>query len=249
MRRTCHRCSWRGVIHSLPRLQRITVRLEPHSRHSKACVPEEGMWLDPFTVRNLEILHPNHPDGTSALWKSSTAHAHQWVGRALRQGFGRTADRPNRTIHMAPCRQWIGSTEELSLEARASAQILKSVGDLGAPDLQGELWAHSIPANWDTCRRGLHCGARNRRLATAGEDALVAIFGASLHPCGALLGSTCNENLWKTPRRAIGKGEVIAEGRRCRRWTRSDAIWPSTAKKRLTPFSDREAEATGHQLG
>ena len=29
--------------------------------------PDEGMWLDRFTVRNLEILHPNHPDGTTLV--------------------------------------------------------------------------------------------------------------------------------------------------------------------------------------
>ena len=73
-----------GVILHSPR-RNASPSTRAHSRDSKVA-PEEGMWLDPFTVRNLEILHPNHPDGTSlvdVLDRTCTPMG----GRALRRAL------------------------------------------------------------------------------------------------------------------------------------------------------------------
>ena len=166
--------------------------------------PEEGMWLDPFTVRNLEILHPNHPDGRSlvdVLDRTCTPMG----GRALRRALvAPLTSKPDIEMrHVAVDRL----TEELSLRHDVR-QILKSVGDLER--LTSKASSGRInPRELGHIRRGLVAVQEIADL-TAGEDALLP-FLERLSPCGALLDRLQRE-LVEDPATSIGKGEVIAEG-------------------------------------
>ena len=197
--------------------------------------PEEGMWLDPFTVRNLEILHPNHPDGTSlvdVLDRTCTPMG----GRALRRALvAPLTSKPDIEMrHVAVDRL----TEELSLRHDVR-QILKSVGDLER--LTSKASSGRInPRELGHIRRGLIAVQEIADL-TAGEDALLP-FLERLSPCSALLDRLQRE-LVEDPATSIGKGEVIAEG--------VDAPLDEVrnlafhSQEALDAIRDREAEATG----
>ena len=113
--------------------------------------PDEGMWLDRFTVRNLEILHPNHPDGTTlvdVLDRTCTPMG----GRALRRALVAplTKLKAIEARHDAVGRL----SEEVSLR-HDLRQILNRVGDLER--LTSKASSGRInPREVGHIRRGLH---------------------------------------------------------------------------------------------
>ena len=197
--------------------------------------PDEGMWLDRFTVRNLEILHPNHPDGTTLvdiLDRTCTPMG----GRALRRSLVAplTDLKAIEARHEAVARL----AEEVSLRHDLRG-ILDSVGDLER--LTSKASSGRInPREMGHVRRGLHAVQRVAD-ATAGEDALLPYL-EQLSPCSSLL-ARLDQELVDEPAAAIGKGEVIAEGV-------SDKLdevrrLAFHSQEALDAIRDREAEATG----
>ena len=197
--------------------------------------PDEGMWLDRFTVRNLEILHPNHPDGTTlvdVLDRTCTPMG----GRALRRSLVAplTDLKAIEARHEAVARL----AEEVSLRHDLRG-ILDSVGDLER--LTSKASSGRInPREMGHVRRGLHAVQRVAD-ATAGEDALLPYL-EQLSPCSSLL-ARLDKELVDEPAAAIGKGEVIAEGV-------SDKLdevrrLAFHSQEALDAIRDREAEATG----
>lgn len=197
--------------------------------------PDEGMWLDRFTVRNLEILHPNHPDGTTlvdVLDRTCTPMG----GRALRRSL------------VAPL------TDLQAIEARLEAVdllceevalrhdlrvILKSVGDLER--LTSKASSGRInPREMGHIRRGLHA-VQAVADATAGEEALLPYL-EKLSPCSSLL-ARLDRELVEEPATSIGKGEVIAAGVDAKLDEVRRLAFHS--QEALDAIRDREAEATG----
>ena len=196
---------------------------------------DEGMWLDRFTVRNLEILHPNHPDGTTlvdVLDRTCTPMG----GRALRRAL------------VAPL------TELKAIEARHDAvgrlsdevslrhdlrQILNRVGDLER--LTSKASSGRInPREVGHIRRGLQA-VQHVADATAGEASLLPYL-EQLSPCSDLLAKLDRE-LVEEPAAAIGKGEVIASGVSAQLDEVRRLAFHS--QEALDAIRDREAEATG----
>lgn len=196
---------------------------------------DEGMWLDRFTVRNLEILHPNHPDGTTlvdVLDRTCTPMG----GRALRRAL------------VAPL------TELKAIEARHDAvgrlsdevslrhdlrQILNRVGDLER--LTSKASSGRInPREVGHIRRGLQA-VQHVADATAGEASLLPYL-EQLSPCSDLL-ARLDRELVEEPAAAIGKGEVIASGVSAQLDEVRRLAFHS--QEALDAIRDREAEATG----
>ena len=196
---------------------------------------DEGMWLDRFTVRNLEILHPNHPDGTTlvdVLDHTCTPMG----GRALRRAL------------VAPL------TELKAIEARHDAvgrlsdevslrhdlrQILNRVGDLER--LTSKASSGRInPREVGHIRRGLQA-VQHVADATAGEASLLPYL-EQLSPCSDLL-ARLDRELVEEPAAAIGKGEVIASGVSAQLDEVRRLAFHS--QEALDAIRDREAEATG----
>ncbi len=197
--------------------------------------PDEGMWLDRFTVRNLEILHPNHPDGTTlvdVLDHTCTPMG----GRALRRAL------------VAPL------TELKAIEARHDAvgrlsdevslrhdlrQILNRVGDLER--LTSKASSGRInPREVGHIRRGLQA-VQHVADATAGEASLLPYL-EQLSPCSDLL-ARLDRELVEEPAAAIGKGEVIASGVSAQLDEVRRLAFHS--QEALDAIRDREAKATG----
>lgn len=196
---------------------------------------DEGMWLDRFTVRNLEILHPNHPDGTTlvdVLDRTCTPMG----GRALRRAL------------VAPL------TELKAIEARHDAvgrlsdevslrhdlrQILNRVGDLER--LTSKASSGRInPREVGHIRRGLQA-VQHVADATAGEASLLPYL-EQLSPCSDLL-ARLDRELVEEPAAAIGKGEVIASGVSAQLDEVRRLAFHS--QEALDAIRDREAKATG----
>ena len=197
--------------------------------------PGEDMWMDRFTIRNLEILQPNHPDGTSlvdVLDKTCTPMG----GRALRRSLvAPLTSLPDiRTRHDAVARL----SEEVSLlhELRST---LKQVGDLER--LTSKASSGRInPREMGHVRRGLHA-VQQVADAVAGEEALL-IYLEKLDPCTSLL-DRLDRELVEDPAVAVGKGEVIAQGVSEELDNVRQLAFHS--QEALDAIRDREAESTG----
>ena len=197
--------------------------------------PADGMWLDRFTVRNLEILHPNHEDGTSlveVLDRTCTPMG----GRALRRALvapltdlDTLAQRHEAVDRLA---------EEVALRHELRT-ILGRVGDLER--LTSKASSGRInPRELGHVRRGLHA-VQAVADATAGEASLLPYL-ESLSPCSVLL-ARLDQELVDEPAVAIGKGEVIAAGVNAELDDVRRLAFNS--QEALDAIRDREAESTG----
>ena len=197
--------------------------------------PNDGMWLDRFTVRNLEILHPNHEDGTSlvdVLDRTCTPMGGRALRRALVAPLTDLATLGQR--HEAVDRL----TEEVALRHELRT-ILGRVGDLER--LTSKASSGRInPRELGHVRRGLHA-VQAVADATAGEASLLPYL-ESLSPCSALL-ARLDQELVDEPAVAIGKGEVIAAGVNAELDDVRRLAFNS--QEALDAIRDREAEATG----
>ena len=197
--------------------------------------PNDGMWLDRFTVRNLEVLHPNHEDGTSlvdVLDRTCTPMGGRALRRALVAPLTNLATLGQR--HEAVDRL----AEEVALRHELRT-ILGRVGDLER--LTSKASSGRInPRELGHVRRGLHA-VQAVADATAGEASLLPYL-ESLSPCSALL-ARLDQELVDEPAVAIGKGEVIAAGVNAELDDVRRLAFNS--QEALDAIRDREAEATG----
>jgi DNA mismatch repair protein MutS len=193
------------------------------------------MWLDRFTVRNLEILHPNHPDGTSlvdVLDRTCTPMG----GRALRRSL--VAPLTDLAAMEARHDAVDRLAEEVSLRHELR-EILNSVGDLER--LTSKASSGRInPREMGHVRQGLHA-VQAVADTTAGETALLPYL-ERLHPCTTLL-ERLDRELVADPATAIGKGEVIASGVDAKLDEVRRLAFHS--QEALDAIRDREAETTG----
>jgi len=197
--------------------------------------PTDGMWLDRFTVRNLEILHPNHEDGTSlveVLDRSCTPMG----GRALRRALVAPLTDLDTLGQRHEAVDRLAEEVALRHELRT---ILGRVGDLER--LTSKASSGRInPRELGHVRQGLHA-VQAVADATAGEASLLPYL-ESLSPCSALL-ARLDQELVDEPAVAIGKGEVIAAGVNAELDDVRRLAFNS--QEALDAIRDREAEATG----
>lgn len=164
----------------------------------------DGMWLDRFTVRNLEIIHPSHPDGVS---------------------LSHCIDRTSTPMGARMLRRWLVMplTDVEAIEARHNAvsslsegeelhgqlkSILGGVGDLERLASKASS-ARINPRELVQLRRGLEAVISVAE-AVAGEEALIPML-ERLSPCDKLLERLQSELEDEAPNQ-VGKGAVIKAG-------------------------------------
>ena len=175
-----------------------------HLQGVKRLREADGMWLDRFTVRNLEIIYPSHPDGVA---------------------LADCLDRTNTPMGARTLRNWLVMplTEKSEIEARHEAvstlledsalrfklvDIFKSVGDLER--LASKASSGRInPREMVQLRKGLESVIQVAD-ETAGEEALIPTL-ERLSPCNDLLSRLVNELEEEAPTQ-VGKGAVIKKG-------------------------------------
>ncbi|PCJ80792.1 MAG: DNA mismatch repair protein MutS [Bacteroidetes bacterium] len=164
----------------------------------------DGMWLDRFTVRNLEILQASHADGVSlshCIDRTSTPMGARMLRRWLVM--------PLTNIEAIEARHnAVGSLlEDEDLLARLKS-ILQGVGDLERLSSKASS-ARINPRELVQLRRGLEAVITVAETA-AGEEAFIPTL-ERLSPCDKLLFRLQNELEDEAPNQ-VGKGAVIKAG-------------------------------------
>ena len=175
-----------------------------HLQGVKRLRETDGMWLDRFTVRNLEIIYPSHPDGV-ALADCLDFTNTPMGARTLRKWLVMPlTDRENiEARHEAVAT--LLENSELRLNLR---EILKSVGDIERLASKASS-ARINPRELVGLRKGIESVIEVAREA-AGEVALIPTL-ERLSPCDKLLNRLQNELEEEAPTQ-VGKGAVIKKG-------------------------------------
>ena len=175
-----------------------------HLQGIKRLRETDGMWLDRFTVRNLEIIYPSHRDGV-ALADCLDFTNTPMGARTLRKWLVMPlTDRENiEARHEAVAT--LLENSELRLKLR---EILKSVGDLERLASKASS-ARINPRELVGLRKGIESVIEVADEA-AGEVALIPTL-ERLSPCYKLLSRLQNELEEEAPTQ-VGKGAVIKKG-------------------------------------
>ena len=183
-----------------------------HAKHEKPqhvrtirTLREDGvLWMDRFTIRNLELIQSNHADGTS---------------------LAQTIDRTGSPMGARVLRRWLimPLTEVAAIERRLDAVELLNRSEEMRSDFQslfrttGDLerlaskasTGRINPRELSQLRTGLQCVIKIAELA-AGEEALIPYL-ERLSPCDSLL-ERLQKELVEEPPMNPAKGQVIADG-------------------------------------
>lgn len=197
---------------------------------------EDGiLWMDRFTIRNLELVQPNHPDGKS-LAQTIDRTGSPMGARMLRRWLIMPltdVGRINERLDAVDC---LNEQEEL----RSGFQgVFRSTGDLER--LASKASTGRInPRELGQLRKGLECVQAIATLA-AGEDALLPYL-ERLAPCDGLL-QRLRDELVEEPPINPSKGQVIQSGVHAE----LDELraLKSNAQAALDKICEREMERTG----
>ena len=197
---------------------------------------EDGiLWMDRFTIRNLELVQPNHPDGKS-LAQTIDRTGSPMGARMLRRWLIMPltdVGRINERLDAVDC---LNEQEEL----RSGFQgVFRSTGDLER--LASKASTGRInPRELGQLRKGLECVQAIASLA-AGEDALLPYL-ERLAPCDGLL-QRLRDELVEEPPINPSKGQVIQSGVHAE----LDELraLKSNAQAALDKICEREMERTG----
>jgi len=168
--------------------------------------PEHYVWLDRFTIRNLELLQSNHDGGTSLLQvlddtisPMGSRLLRKWVALPLlsRQ---RIEARLDMVAYLVENSSW----------ASEAGALLRQIGDIER--LLSRVPAGKInPRELKQLKRALDAIAPLKQLLlTSGNEGLVR-KGDALNPCGSLK-DKLDKELVEDPPVQVSKGGVIAPG-------------------------------------
>ena len=175
-----------------------------HLQGVKRLRETDGMWLDRFTVRNLEITYPSHPDGV-ALADCLDFTNTPMGARTLRKWLVMPlTDRKNIEARHEAVATLLENTK-LRLKLR---EILKSVGDLERLASKASS-ARINPRELVGLRKGIESVIEVADEA-AGEAPLIPTL-ERLSPCDKLLSRLQNELEEEAPTQ-VGRGAVIKKG-------------------------------------
>ena len=175
-----------------------------HIRQLRRLTAEGHLWLDRFTVRNLELIQPMQPDG-KALLSVLDATASPMGGRMLR----RWMSMPLTDIGGIEQRQAAVQAFVEQPEIRETVRnLLSGVGDLERLASKASS-LRILPRELAQIRKGLHA-LHAIAAATEGEPAWIP-FLEGLVPCDALLAQLDRE-LADEPALTVARGPVIRAG-------------------------------------
>ena len=197
---------------------------------------EDGiLWMDRFTIRNLELVQPNHPDGKS-LAQTIDRTGSPMGARMLRRWLVMPLTDVGRIYERLDAVERLNEQEEL----RSGFQgVFLSTGDLER--LASKASTGRInPRELGQLRKGLECVQAIASLA-AGEDALLPYL-ERLAPCDGLL-QRLRDELVEEPPINPSKGQVIQSGVHAE----LDELraLKSNAQAALDKICEREMERTG----
>ena len=220
-----------AVLHYLAQAKQVDLG---HLSTVRRLLPDEYVWLDRFTVRNLELVEPSSPGGT-ALVDVLDATLTAMGARLLRRWLLLPLTDAAAIARRHDVVEQLGGAPDL---LDAVERDLKSVGDLER--LVGKVATRRVnPREVRTLLRALERVPELRRVDAAGGPLAEHLSG--LDPCSELA-DYIRRGISEDAPSLISKGGIIADGLddQLDAW-RSDV---SNAQTLLNDLRNREAEAT-----
>lgn len=194
------------------------------------------VWMDRFTIRNLELFQSNSPDGKSLLDvinKTSSPMGSRVLQRWLAMPLLKKEDIELRQDAVGCLYQNV----ELSGEAQ---EILSEIHDLER--LTAKLSTRKVlPKEMLQLRKGISLGNKLRELCEAEEGALKDLT-SQINPCLDLI-ALISDTLQNEPANQVGKGEIIRSNVSEELDELRDLL--KNGKSKLIEIQQREAEQTG----
>ena len=198
---------------------------------------DRHVWMDGFTVRNLELLAPMHPDGQSLFDILNTCDTpmgsrllRRWIALPLKDA--------------APVNERLNLVEffiQHSEQAARMSEHLRHIGDLERIVAKAAV-QRIAPRELLSLKRALEAIKPIKQDCSASENAMMQRIGEQLQPCETILQRIQTEIVDEPPA-ALHKGDVIASG--------VDANLDelrgikTNGKEYLLAIQQREAERTG----
>lgn len=198
---------------------------------------ERYVWLDRFTIRNLELVHSQHENATTLIDILDQTHT-PMGGRMMK----RWMVLPLKDLH--PIQQRLDAVKELKENSEATQNIierLKVVGDLERLISKTAVGKINPKEAMQLLRTLRQIEPIRKELEFASSDLLKTI-AKQLNGCEELMDRTA-KTLFEDPAIQIGKGKVIADGFH----TELDELRAIaySGKDYLEAMQNRESEATG----
>ncbi len=196
---------------------------------------EEFVWMDRFTIRNLEIFNSNSPDGVSLL--DVIDHTQSPMGSRL---LKRWLAMPLKKVKPIAERQDV--VEAFIKNAPLSDEVSQHLNDIHDLErLVSKLSTRKInPKELVQLKRSLESANAIKKLCT--HEKSLALIGDQIHECAKLIPLIGN-SLKEEPSVQLSKGGVIAEGISEELDDLRTVL--TSGKDYLIGIQQREAKATG----
>ncbi|MCB0685874.1 MAG: DNA mismatch repair protein MutS [Saprospiraceae bacterium] len=178
----------------------------PHIRMIQRIIPDDYVWMDKFTIRNLELLSSNHPSGVSMI--DVIDHTVSPMGSRLLKKWLLLPLKSKQAID-----ERLNGVEKLHLEEQIATTLtglIKKTGDLERLISKISL-AKANPRDLLQLSKALHIIPEVQEILSNLDDKLLRRIGEGMHPCTELKNSI-EIKLVENPPVNIQKGEVILDG-------------------------------------
>ncbi len=223
-----------AALHYLAQTQQKRLQ---HLGTVRRLLPDRYVWLDRFTVRNLELVTPSNPGGKAlvdvldaTLTPMGARTLRRWVVMPLNELPGISAR------HDA-----VSALSRKRAVAEGVAIALRTVGDLER--LAGKVATRRVnPRELKQLQRALSAVPELTRILLGADEDVLAKAGGALDSCEALAAELARTLREEVPA-LLSKGNLIAEGvdAELDAW-RSDV---ANAQTLLNELREREAASTG----
>ena len=198
---------------------------------------DDFVWLDRFTVRNLELIYPSTPDGVSLLGTIDRC-ASPMGGRLLRHWVSMPSK------HLEEIRARHEVVEDFTHHTEVMDTVREKISEMGDMEriISRAAGGRISPREVAQLRRGLsQILPLKLELSKLAKNESIALR-ESLEDCTEIL-KILNTRLAETPASQIGKGEVIARGVSQELDQLRDIA--QNSKDILNGIQEREQERTG----
>lgn len=209
----------------------------PHIRMIQRIIPDDFVWMDKFTIRNLELLESNHPSGVAMI--DVIDHTVSPMGSRLLKKWLLLPLKSTQAIE-----ERLNAVEKLHQDDQNSLQLaslIKKTGDLERLISKISL-SKANPRDLLQLAKALAVIPQLQKILSGLDDALLNRLGEGMHPC-ATLRTNIEERLVENPPVNLQKGEVIRGG--ISKELDEFRYIISHSKELLLQIQQQEATATG----
>ncbi|MCB0666034.1 MAG: DNA mismatch repair protein MutS [Saprospiraceae bacterium] len=209
----------------------------PHIRMIQRIIPDDFVWMDKFTIRNLELLESNHPSGVAMI--DVIDHTVSPMGSRLLKKWLLLPLKSTQAIE-----ERLNAVDKLHQDDQNSLQLgslIKKTGDLERLISKISL-SKANPRDLLQLAKALAVIPQLQKILSGLDDALLNRLGEGMHPCSTLR-SNIEERLVENPPVNLQKGEVIRGG--ISKELDEFRYIISHSKELLLQIQQQEATATG----